>query len=60
MKSTGLDCAGASSLISGNKMVCGPVEIGNGAALMSGCYLMPETKVLVDKTWRGTPAHKWM
>ena len=34
-------------------------HIGEGAVVMGGAHVMPNTRIPAGETWRGNPARKW-
>lgn len=46
--------------IGANSVVFPDTEIGDGATLIGGCYVMPGARIPAGETWRGNPARKWV
>lgn len=50
---------GARALVGVNCVILPGVEIGEGAVVMGGAHVMPNTRIPAGETWRGNPARKW-
>lgn len=50
---------GPRALIGVNCVILPGVEIGEGAVVMGGAHVMPNTRIPAGETWRGNPARKW-
>ncbi len=51
---------GRNVTVGANSVIFPDTDVGDGATLIGGSYVMPGTRIAAGETWRGNPARKWM
>lgn len=51
---------GRNVTVGANSVIFPNTEIGDGATLFGGSYVMPGTRIPAGEVWRGNPARKWI
>lgn len=46
--------------VGANSVIFPDTEIGDGATLIGGAYVMPGSRIAAGEVWRGNPARKWV
>ena len=55
----GLVKIGRDVTVGANSVIFPDTEVGDGATLIGGAYVMPGTRIPAGEVWRGNPARKW-
>lgn len=56
----GLVTIGRNVTVGANSVIFPDTEVGDGATLIGGSYVMPGTRIPAGEVWRGNPARKWV